>query len=136
MFDGTESTPPLTAYAVSVDDSYSVMGSPALDEDPGYYGHFANDGAGHLALEKANSPANIEAALEFGLETEFDDDDEDVGMEGNIIAYVLKSIEVSNAMHKTIGEDGLHVATVATRDIEAGEEILVTYGPDYWVGYA
>ena len=44
VFDGTESTPPLTAYAVSVDDSYSVLANPALDKDPGYYGHFANDG--------------------------------------------------------------------------------------------
>lgn len=44
VFDGTESTPPLTAYAVSVDDTYSVLGNPALDKDPGYYGHFANDG--------------------------------------------------------------------------------------------
>lgn len=86
-------------------------------------------------MEEANSPANIAAVLELGLETDVECDEE-LGAEGNIIAYVFKSIEVSNAMHKTIGEDGLHVATVATRDIEAGEEILVTYGPDYWIEYA
>jgi len=131
VFDGTESTPPLTAYAVSVDDIYSVMGHPSLDDNPAYYGHFANDGAGHLALEKKNSQNNIQAALELGLSTEGE-----IGVEQSIAAYVLKSLEVANAMHKTPGNKELHMMTVATRDIEEGEEILVTYGPDYWAGHA
>jgi len=132
VFDGTETKSPLTAYAVSVDDIYSVMGHPDLDFNPAYAGHYANDGAGHLALEKPNSEANIQAALELGL----DIDEENIGVEDNIAAYVLKSLEVGNGMHKTLGGLELHVATVATRDIKAGDEIFVTYGPDYWLGYA
>jgi hypothetical protein len=129
-FDGTESTPPLTAYAASVDDYYSVMGHPSLDDNPAYYGHFANDGAGQLALEKSNSPNNIQAALELGLDTE-----EAFSVEESIALYVLKSLEVANAKHQSLDVGELHLLTVATRDIEEGEEIYVTYGPDYWAGY-
>lgn len=131
VFDGSESTIPLTSYAVSVDDHYSVMGHPALDDDPAYYGHFANDGAGHLAFEGPNSPSNLQAAIELGLDT----NEDGLGIEMNIAAYVLKSLEVANAWHKSLA-DGSHVVTVATRDIDAGEEILVTYGPDYWLEHS
>jgi len=131
VFDGSESTIPLTSYAVSVDDHYSVMGHPALDTDPAYYGHFANDGAGHLALEGPNSQNNLQAAIELGLDT----DEDGLGVEMNIAAYVLRSLEVANAWHKSIA-DGSHVVTVATRDIKAGEEVLVTYGPDFWLGHS
>jgi hypothetical protein len=44
--------------------------------------------------------------------------------------YVLTSQESANARHQQV--IGLHVATVATRKIEPGEEIFVTYGPNYW----
>jgi len=139
VFDGTESQPPLTSYVLSVDDHYSVMGHPSLDDNPAYYGHFANDGAGHLALEKANSPANIQAAIELGLavpgDDDYDDGDLGIGVEDNIAAYVLKSLEMANAMHKSPDEGESHMVTVATRDIKEGEEIFVTYGPDYWAGY-
>lgn len=131
VFDGTEFTPPLTSYVLSVDDAYSIMGLPSFDDNPAYYGHFANDGAGHMALEKANSQNNIQAALELGLDTQGGIDVED-----NIAAYVLKSCEVSNAMHLPPDKALSHMVTVATRDILEGEEILVTYGPDYWVGHA
>jgi hypothetical protein len=131
VFDGTESTPALTSYAVSVNDGYySVMGHPSLDDNPAYYGHFANDGAGQLALEKANSPNNIQAAKELGLDTE-----EEFSVEENIALYVLKSIEVANAKHQSLVVGDLHMLTVATRDIEEGEEIYVTYGHEYWAGY-
>ncbi|KAL7526034.1 hypothetical protein ACHAXR_001282, partial [Thalassiosira sp. AJA248-18] len=125
VFDGTESTPSLTSYALSADHQYSVMGHPALDDNPAYYGHFANDGAGQMALQK-NSASNIQASLELGLDTEGE-----MGVEENISAYVLQSLEVANAIHKHRPFDGeeLHMVTVATRDIEIGEEILVTYGP-------
>lgn len=129
VFDGTESSSPLTAYAVSVDDHYSIMGHPEFDDNPAYFGHFANDGAGEFGFEEPNSQNNVRAALELGLDT---GDEEGLGVEDNIAAYVLRSLEVSNAMHRSL-IDQLHVVTVATRDIEAGEEIFVTYGPDYWV---
>ena len=51
--------------------------------------------------------------------------------ESQIAAYVLESNDLSNAMH--ISVEDCHMATVATRDIKKDEEILVTYGPDYWM---
>mmetsp|Transcript_15612 Transcript_15612/g.33820 ORF Transcript_15612/g.33820 Transcript_15612/m.33820 type:complete len:342 (-) Transcript_15612:71-1096(-) len=108
------SIPPLTSYAVSVDDVYTVMGMPTLDKDPAYYGHFANDGAGHLILEKG---------------------DGSMGVEECISEYIIESIDVSNAMQRPL-EGGLHMVAVALRDIEDGEEILMTYGPDYWTAHA
>lgn len=131
VFDGTDAQPPLTCYGMAVGGAYSVMGHPALDDDPAYHGHYANDGAGHLALEKPTSERNIQAALELGLDT----DPDNIGPEENIAAYVMKSIETANAMHIAEVFNRLHVATVATRDIRAGDEIFVTYGPDYWAGY-
>jgi hypothetical protein len=112
VFDGSETNPPLIDYVVSVNDQYSVMGHPALDDNPAYYGHYANDGAGHIALESDNN---------------------NIGVEENVAAYVRKSLEVTNAIHNSFEFRGLHVVTVATRDIRAGDEILVTYGPDYWL---
>lgn len=131
VFDGTESTPPLTEYACAQDDTYSNMGHPSLDDNPAYFGHFANDGAGHLALAKSNSPETIAASLELGLDVS----EEGLGIEENIAAYVLKSFEVANGMHRAPDGEESHVVTVATRDIKKGEEILVTYGPDYWAGH-
>ena len=37
-------------------------------------------------------------------------------------------------MHQPLDSaNELHMVTVAVRDITKGEEILVTYGPDYWI---
>ena len=51
--------------------------------------------------------------------------------ESDIATYVLESNDLSNAMHQSL--TGCHMVTVATRDIQEGEEILVTYGPEYWM---
>ena len=104
VFVGTESSAPLTSYSVSVDNKFSVLGHPLMDDNPAYYGHYANDGA------------SIEMSLDI----------EEGGVEEAIAAYVSRSIELANAMHKPFKEDKLHMVTVATRDIKAGEEILVT----------
>lgn len=94
-------------------------GHPHLDDDPAYRGHYANDGGGYLALEGAASSTGAE-----------------LGLEKRIAEYVLESSDAANAMHGPFLGDGLpHVVTVATRDIKAGEEVLVTYGPDYWLDY-
>ncbi|KAL7551671.1 hypothetical protein ACHAWF_017310 [Thalassiosira exigua] len=128
VFDGTESTLPLTAYAISVDDQYSVCGHPKVDYNPAYYGHFANDGAGNLALGTGRTTNNTQA----GLEPEIGE--EKRGAEEIIASYVLASLDIANAMHVPLNEQGYHMVTVATRDIDVGEEILVTYGPEYWLG--
>mmetsp|Transcript_23155 Transcript_23155/g.35118 ORF Transcript_23155/g.35118 Transcript_23155/m.35118 type:complete len:260 (-) Transcript_23155:306-1085(-) len=92
----------LLGYIIHACDDFGVLGSPSLDQDPAYFGHFANDGA---------SMPLTEASL--GV-------------------YVIDSNEKANAMHESL--DDCHMVTIATRDIAAGEEILVTYGPDYWAG--
>ena len=144
VFDGTDTSQPLTSTAVAVDGEYSIMGCDLECINPAYSGHYANDGAGHLALEKPNSQKNKEAAIEMGLDWLVDSDDggnndydeEEVGVEENIASYVLKSLEVANAMHRSVDRDNSHIATVATRDIKKGDEVFVTYGPDYWLGHA
>ena len=116
VFDGSSiDDPPLTSYAASVDDVYSVMGMPDLDDDPAYFGHFANDAAGHIALQSAVGGDDVG------------------GIEEIISSYVSESLELSNARHIPIG--GLHLGTVATKDIRKGEEVMVTYGPEYWMNF-
>jgi len=107
-----EAKPPMTAYSVFVDKSYSVLGHPSLDDNSAYYGHFANDGASMEGL----------------------DINEELGMEDNIATYLSKSREAANAKHQPfMGDAPLHhMVTRATRDIKVGDEIFVTYGADYW----
>ena len=112
VFDGSvdEEIPPLTSYAASVDDVYSVMGHPSLNDNPAYFGHFANDGAGRIALQSKVKVGDCG------------------GIEEIISSYVSESLQLSNARHEPIS-GGLHLGTVATKDIKNGEEVLVTYGP-------
>ena len=102
----------MTSYSVFVDKQYSVLGHPSLDDDSAYYGHFANDGSSMEGL----------------------DINEELGMEDNIATYLSKSRAAANAKHTPfLGDAPLHhMVTRATRDIKANEEILVTYGADYW----
>lgn len=51
--------------------------------------------------------------------------------ESQIASYVLESNDLANAMH--ISLEDCHMVTVATKNIQKGEEILVTYGPEYWM---
>ena len=46
-------------------------------------------------------------------------------------AYRAETTAAANAEHVTVM--GCHLATVATRDIPRGTEVLVTYGVDYWL---
>ena len=54
--------------------------------------------------------------------------------ESQVARYVIESNDLANAMH--IPLEHCHMVTVATRDIQKGEEILVTYGPEYWRGHS
>lgn len=112
-FMSESSNPSLTHYALEVCDKYSIMGMPSLDSYPAYHGHFANDGAGHFANKKMDACTNIEE---------------------EIAAYVNQSIKASNAKHENV--DGLHMVTVATKNIKKGDEIFVTYGFDYWMEHS
>ena len=118
VFDGDETNPPLTSTAVYLDETYAIMGHPDLVDNPAYAGHLANDGAGHLAFVKQSEK-------------------DESSVEEMISEYILGSLEVANAMHRPLGGAGqYHTVTVATRDVEKGEEIFVTYGPDFWLGHA
>ena len=46
--------------------------------------------------------------------------------------YKLKSQAMRNA--EQVDLVGCHTAIVATRDIQVGEELLLTYGANYWIG--
>ena len=50
----------------------------------------------------------------------------------NVDAYEQTSSEGANAAHLCL--EGCHFVTIATRDIEENEEILVSYGEGYWKG--
>jgi len=104
---------PLTDYAIEVCELYTVLALPVLDNDPAYAGHYANDGAGHFAIDSGAMS---------------------VGVEEGIAAYVHESIELANAQNRVL-EDS-HMVTIATRDITKGEEILVTYGMDFWMEHS
>jgi hypothetical protein len=81
-------------------------------------GHFANDGAAIIS----NGTKQIKRTATTTTTTET-----------IIKQYVTKSEALVNAEHTSIA-DGYHIATVATRNIALGEEILVSYGAAYWIG--
>jgi hypothetical protein len=51
----------------------------------------------------------------------------------DVDTYVSESLAKANVRHDMIS---CHMVTVATRDIAKGEEILVSYGPDYWMDHS
>lgn len=48
----------------------------------------------------------------------------------DVDTYIAESVAKANVRHDMIS---CHMVTVATRDIVKGEEIFVSYGPDYWM---
>lgn len=103
----------LFGYMLTVDDDYGILGLPDCSDSttsPGsYLGHFANDGAALVSTPNKNDFETSERI------------------------YTSETNSKCNAKHTSIA-GGSHMATIATRDIRAGEEIFVTYGPEYWAG--
>ncbi len=81
---------------------YSIVGHPELAGDASYLGHFANDAA---ALDAAAGDGGVEE-------------------------YEEASSRLANAANAPL--EGVHVGVVATRAIAAGDEVLVSYGADFW----
>lgn len=52
--------------------------------------------------------------------------------QGGFTDYLLESFESANARWDDV-QDGSHMVLIATRDLVEGEEIFVTYGPEYWM---
>jgi hypothetical protein len=84
-------------------DEWSIAALPELGHPDGSYY------LGHYANDGAQTPTCM----------------------AEVASYVLQSHERNNAMH--CGRNDCHMATVATKDIYSGEEIMVTYGPEYWM---
>mmetsp|Transcript_18185 Transcript_18185/g.28103 ORF Transcript_18185/g.28103 Transcript_18185/m.28103 type:complete len:250 (-) Transcript_18185:417-1166(-) len=53
--------------------------------------------------------------------------------EDDLTRYSIESEQIANAQHVPL--ENLHVVTVALRDIQKDEEILVSYGPEFWRGH-
>lgn len=92
----------LRGYMVAVNNHYSILGHPGLVDNPAYLGHLCND------------PAKI---LQITSQEEYD-------------KYIADSEGRANARYASIYD--CHIAIVATKSIEEGEEVLVPYGGDYW----
>lgn len=92
----------------------SLVGDPSLASDPAYCGHLCNDGAclGLGPSSNSSDPADIS--------------DVDVAQ------YSRLSASRANAAQLPL-QGGAHFATVATRAIAAGEEVLISYGAGYWL---
>jgi hypothetical protein len=94
------------SYSFDVTDHYVIYGHPDLIDDPVFLGHMINDGAkGH------------------STKTNYDQKDSSV--------YDKVSLALSNAEFELLG--GLCVCVVATKEINIGDEVLVTYGYPYWI---
>ena len=97
----------LLPYIIHVMDDYGILGLPL------YSSRDANDDTTYLGHFANDGASNIPVTVE------------DLG------PYIIESCEVSNAVNKDLC--GCHMVTVATRDIQEGEEIFVVYGPGYWM---
>lgn len=53
--------------------------------------------------------------------------------ESELDKYHFQSNQMANAQHVPL--ENLHMVTIATRDIQKGEEIFVYYGPIYWMDH-
>lgn len=47
--------------------------------------------------------------------------------------YITRAIEKGNAIIEPLW-GGLHLAVLAAKPIKAGDEVLIAYGPEYWMG--
>ena len=90
--------------------THEICGDPSKPFDAGACGHLANDP--HPDPTKLGVPGDSEA---FGR---------------GMVEYVLRIQGSANCAMRP--HRGVCVLLVATRDVEAGEELLVPYGYEYW----
>jgi len=93
-------------YAFDVNQHYVIYGHPDLTDNPAFLGHMINDGAkGHSTKTVHNQKY--------------------------MMLYAKVSLALRNAKFELIG--GLCVGVVATKEINIGDEVLVTYDYPYWI---
>lgn len=85
-----------------------VVGDPAKADDPRWLAHMANDSCGNPFKKARTGEERFRAAL----------------------TYFIVSSKRANAVIDTRTNP---IPLVAARDIAAGEEILVSYGANYWL---
>lgn len=100
-------------YALNINRRYAVVGLQALIDaadtnivDGSYLGHMINDGA------------KIRGLGSFDLRF-------------TVPAYIEETAAASNMIFSNV--DGLHAVIKASRPVRAGEECLISYGPQYWI---
>ena len=121
-------------YQIDVGEDYTVIGLPTLDGDRAYLGHFVNDGATLKVPRRGNSERKPESNKpEPTLVSGSREAEEVTYEEEEARRYQAESALVANAKHASLF---LHLAVVAVRDIAKDEEVLVTYGADYWREHA
>jgi hypothetical protein len=105
----------LNVYTVflSKDTGTRLVGHPALRDDPRLLGHMLNDPVGNIFA--GISPEQLRA----------------MGR-GGALAHAMPSYLQANCAF-CCDAQGIVVTVVTTRDIEAGEELLVAYDPCYWL---
>lgn len=91
-------------YNFTVDTTFSIIGHPLLLSNPSYLGHMCNDGA-KMSKNDAKSKHT----------------------------YLEQTKKKRNAEYKKIDKDGCCIGIVAVKDIKKGEEVLVSYGYNYWI---
>lgn len=140
--------PKLIPYILQVTDNFCLLGLPERDDDPAYLGHFANDAAKPTTLmtmdldqyeQISNEVCTVllhllvvfSAPMIYAL----------ISHMNIFILFLLfyfslclspskKNIQRCNAMHQPL--ENLHMVVIATTHIKKGEEILVSYGSEYW----
>jgi len=96
--------PPMdSAYRITINDRISFTGCPDVISHPWFLGHMLNDPCDFSLLKK--------------------------GREGKWLLHYRQSEQKANVRWENDG-DCMYIVT--TQDIKAGEELLVSYGSDYW----
>jgi hypothetical protein len=95
------------SYAFDVEKEYSIVGHPDLIQYPNFIGHIVNDGArGHFTYHNHQDE----------------------------YFYNIVSLEKRNVKFQTFTSSNfILVGIVSTKDIKKDEELLVSYGYEYWM---
>lgn len=95
-------------YKGDIDQYYSICGDPRITDNSSYLGHMINDGVrGHST------------ATQHKLEDQR--------------LYYQLALMKNNSRFEVV--HGMCIAVVATKDIEVGEEVFITYGYGYWTSF-
>lgn len=94
-------------YAIKYDNNSYIIGNPILNENKNFVGHLCNDGYKHNFISKNKKNKN---------------------------KYNKKRIELNNASFRELRNPNfIGIGIISNKNIKKDEEILVSYGFDYWL---